>query len=268
MSRSSFSRFLASRLLAFAVISTSVSTMAGGPVGEHVTDLDAHLDEYAGEVSWLMEQVGGVVDSYAEGGISAANTADIPEFWEAVKFHAAIESNYLPLYANIWQGLFGVSSSIEAGKSIDEVRAEEAKLHEALWQSLGAVKMASQVQAKGYQTAQVTADSLTPVDTLAEIQTLLDRVVAKYAEKLSDEAIAIVQDTYLTRFEGVEGALIEQDANLVEDLEIDFNVTLPKAIEDGQSVDAVREVVIAMQGKLDTASALLAASEASRSSVF
>ena len=62
-------------------------------------------------------------------------------------------------------------------------------------------------------------------------------MVAKYAERLSDEATSIVHDTYLHLFEGVEGTLIEQDANLVEVLEKDFNVTLPQAISGNKTVN-------------------------------
>ena len=93
-------------------------------------------------------------------------------------------------------------------------------------------------------------------------------MVAKYAEKLSDDAIEIVQQTYLTRFEGIEGDLISLDAALVEDLEIDFNVKLPKAIQDEKSIDEVREVVELMQSKLDRCRSLLADAEANRSDVF
>ena len=81
-------------------------------------------------------------------------------------------------------------------------------------------------------------------------------------------ATTLVFDTYLQRFEGIEGALIELDAPLVEDLEKDFNVSLPQAIEQDKGVDAVREVVNAMQVKLDKAYALLAEAEKNRKSVF
>lgn len=110
--------------------------------------------------------------------------------------------------------------------------------------------------------------SSTPVETMDEIKQLLDRVVAKFAERLPDEATEIVHDTYLTRFEGVEGMLIEQDAALVEDLEKDFNVTLPLAIKDNLSVDEVRRVVQAMQAKLDHAKSLLVEAEKNRQDVF
>jgi hypothetical protein len=69
-------------------------------------------------------------------------------------------------------------------------------------------------------------------------------------------------------FEGVEGELIALDANLVEDLEKDFNVILPQAIQNDAGVDAVRQVVTTMQAKLDRAYALLEASAEARKDVF
>ena len=93
-------------------------------------------------------------------------------------------------------------------------------------------------------------------------------MVAKYAERLSDEATSIVHDTYLHLFEGVEGTLIEQDANLVEVLEKDFNVTLPQAISTNKTVDQVRDVVVDMQTKLTRAQTLIEKAEKSRKDVF
>ena len=246
----------------------SRGALAGGPIGEHVNDLDAHLDAYTEEVRWLIDEANGIVERYGSSGVEASNPAALMENWEAVDFHAAIETNYIPLYASIWQGLFAVRSAIEAEEPLAAVQVQQAELEQTLWQSLGAVKMAAKVQATGVAQPVEEGAELSPVATLDVVKERLNRVVAKYAEQLSDEAIEIVQDTYLSLFEGVEGALIEQDAGLVEDLEIDFNVTLPKAIQDGGSVDAVRAVVVAMNGKVDTAKELLAEAEASRSSVF
>ena len=69
-------------------------------------------------------------------------------------------------------------------------------------------------------------------------------------------------------FEGVEGTLIEQDANLVEVLEKDFNVTLPQAISGNKTVNQVREVVVDMQTKLTRAQTLIEKAEKSRKDVF
>jgi hypothetical protein len=109
---------------------------------------------------------------------------------------------------------------------------------------------------------------MTQSATIDEIKHKLDRVVAKYAERLSDEATSIVHDTYLHLFEGVEGTLIEQDANLVEVLEKDFNVTLPQAISGNKTVNQVREVVVDMQTKLTRAQTLIEKAEKSRKDVF
>lgn len=256
-------------LCAAILLSVAPLVSADGEVGEHVKDLAGNLDNYATEVDWLMTQVDGIVAAYEEGGLAAAKPEAVVDHWEAVDFHAAIETNYIPLYASIWQGLFGVRGAIEAEQPLEAVRIEQAKLEVTLWQALGAVKMAAKVQETGYAASGGSDSSdLSPVATLDEVKNNLDRVIAKYAEQLSDEAIEIVQDTYLTRFEGVEGDLIEQDADLVENLEIDFNVTLPKAIQDGMSVNDVRAVVAAMHEKIDRAKTLLSDAEANRSSVF
>lgn len=242
--------------------------MANGPIGDHVNDLQAHLSEYSDEVVWLIDQVDGIVADYARGGLATAHPEAVVEHWEAVKFHAAIESNYVPVYASIWQGLFGVRQAIEQEQPIADVRAQQALLEQSLWQALGAVKVAAQFQQRGLVAVIEGTEATTPAGTLEEVKQRLDRVVAKYAERLPEEALSIVFDTYLTRFEGVEGDLIEQDAALVEDLEVDFNVTLPQAIERNASVDELRAVVQTMQGKLERAQVLLEEAEENRASVF
>lgn len=241
---------------------------ADGAIGDHVNDLEGHLDEYTTEVGWLIDQVGGIVARYETSGRDAAEPETVVDHWEAVKFHSAIETNYVPLYASIWQGLFGVRTSIEEEQPIDTVRAQLADLETTLWQALGAVKLAARYQEQGLLEEIQTREAVTPTATLIEVKQRLDRVLAKYAEQLADEAIEIVQETYLTRFEGVEGVLIEQDAELVEDLEIDFNVRLPNTIQGRGSVDDVRGVIVAMQAKLDRARALLKEADKNRSPVF
>ena len=243
---------------------------ANGEIGDHVNDLKSHLGQYSEEVNWLVGKFGAVVDTYEEKGQKGANTNVMLEYWEEVDFHSAIETNYVPVYANIWQGIFGVKQAIDAGAPVAKVREEQTKLNQALWQALGAVKLASQYQEKGLLAKVQTteAEPTTMPATLDDIKHRLDRVVAKYAEKLPEAATSIVHDTYLHRFEGVEGALIEQDAALVEDLEKDFNVTLPQALNGKSSVDDVRKVVESMQVKIDRAKELLVTAEKKRKDVF
>lgn len=242
---------------------------ANGPIGEHVNHLQDNLGEYTEEVNWIIGQVDAMLATYEAKGGKAAQSERLIEYWEAVDFHAAIETNYVPVYASIWQGLYGVKGAIDAGKPIADVRSEQEKLEQALWQGLGAVKLAAMYQQRGLLDKIKTTDGpATPQAALIEVKQRLDRVVAKYAEQLYQEATDIVHDTYLNLFEGVEGALIEQDAGLVEDLEKDFNVTLPKAIAGKGSVDEVRSVVLSMQSKIDRAKALLKQAEKERKDVF
>lgn len=253
--------------LAFALLGAG-QVRASGAIGEHVNDLSGHIDQYTKDVNWLIGKVDGIVDAYATGGVKAAQPAAVVDHWEAVDFHSAVETNYIPLYGAIWQGLFGVRTAIEQEQPLAAVRAEQAKLEQALWQSLGAVKLAADYQKRGLLPTVENTEAASPVETVDIIQRNLDRVVAKHAEKLPEEAIALVQDTYLHRFEGIEGELIALDADLVEDLEVDFNVRLQKAIQDGKSVEEVRGIVTAMQDKLDRCSALLEQAQSNRSEVF
>ena len=234
---------------------------ADGPVGNHVNELHDHLDEYGKEVSWLINQVDGIVTTYENQGAKQAQPEKVVDHWEAVKFHSAIESNYVPLYASIWQGLFGVRQAIENKQSIEKVRTEQRELEQALWQSLGAVKVAAQYQDQGLLQTIATREAVEPSRVLIEIKQRLDRAVAKYAERLIEDAVLMIQETYATRFESVEDVLKSLDPDLVEDIESDFHVHLPEAISSNASVDEIRDVVGRMQDNLDQGRALLKATE-------
>lgn len=252
---------------AFAAILISGPVRASGEIGDHVKDLKAHINEYTDEVHWLLKKLDGIVATYEKQGAEAAEPTRLVDHWEAVKFHAAIETNYVPLYANIWQGLYGVQEAIQKEKPIAEVRQQQAALERALWQSLGAVKLAAKFQTEG-RTASDAGKAMGPVATIDAIKHNLSEVVIEFAEKEYDGAKELVHETYQTRFEGIEGALIEQDAELVEDLEKDFNVTLPQQLNADGSMEAVKQIVDAMHKKLDRARALLVKSEKDKRSVF
>ena len=111
------------------------------------------------------------------------------------------------------------------------VKAEQVKLEQALWQALGAVKMAAKFQKNGL-LAKVKTTTDAPknsIEAIVVIDKNLNKVVAKYAEKLIDTSTALVHDTYLNLFEGVEGELIALDAHLVADLEKDFKRDFAKS---------------------------------------
>jgi hypothetical protein len=248
---------------------TAFSVLANGEIGDHVNHLSKNIKKYEEEVNWLSNKVNGIVVTYQKSGAKVAHPEALMAHWEAVDFHAAIESNYVLIYASIWQGLFAVKESIDNKASIENVKVEQIKLEKALWQALGAVKMAAKFQDDGLLVkVKTTGAPKNSIEAILVIDKNLSKVVAKYAEKLTDIATNLVHDTYLNLFEGVEGELIALDAQLVADLEKDFNVTLPKAIKDKKTVAQVRDIVVAMNQKLSKAKALLETNAKTKKDVF
>ncbi len=92
---------------------TALPVLANGKIGEHVNHLSANIKKYEDEVSCLSSKIGGIVGTYQKSGAKAAHAEALMEHWEVVDFHAAIESNYVLIYASIWQGLYGVKDSID-----------------------------------------------------------------------------------------------------------------------------------------------------------
>ena len=73
---------LISKIVFCCVISVN-HVYADGPVGDHVNDLQAHLDEYAGEIAWLLDQVEGILKRYEDTGFDSAQPKTILDHWEA-----------------------------------------------------------------------------------------------------------------------------------------------------------------------------------------
>jgi outer membrane murein-binding lipoprotein Lpp len=257
-------------LIGLLAIFSSSSVLAGGEVGDHVNHLSENLNKYTKEVNWLIKKVDDIVSRYEKKGTKEANAKAVIEHWEAVDFHAAIESNYVPVYALIWQGLYAVKESIDNNSSIESVKAEQTKLEEVLWQALGAVKLAAQFQERGLleKVALREGGPSNSLETVDEIKARLNIVVAKFAEKLVKKSIDIVHDTYLTLFEGIEGDLISMNAELVEELEKDFNVTLPLALKGKSSVKQIQKIVISMNKKLTIARDLLTKKKQNKKDIF
>lgn len=238
---------------------------ANGDIGEHVHNLKAHLDEYSSDVEKLVGQVEGLVDRYEAEGRDAVDTQNLIDWWEAVKIHGAIEVNHVPVYAAIWQGLYGVKQGIEKGKPVAAVRKQQQALEHALWQGLGVVKLAAVQQQK--QDKKARKNGKKP-GTIGEILDNLDRVVALQKKGSHEQAAELVHSTYANLFEGIEGELIEQDADLVADLEKDFNVTLPKALDPDTPAEKVRGIIAAMKKKLHRADKLLSRARENKKDVF
>ena len=117
--------------------------------------------------------------------------------------------------------------AIDEGKPVADVRVEqEAK--SCLVAGVDAVKLASQ-----YQKRLSEQGSNPPKKNLQalKLSTILKHVLIVLLLSTRNNyevATTLVHDTYLQRFEGVEGDLIA--AALVEDLEKDFNVATSTAI--------------------------------------
>ena len=265
--RKRFTAVTGALALAVSVGFASTSALASGEIGEHVQNLKSNLGTYEQDVGRFTDRLDTMAAAYAENGPDAVETDQLIELWEEVKLHAAVEVTYVPVYASIWQGIYGFKEAVDNDSGIERVRAEKAALEAALWQGLGAVKMASKHQASGGSNKGQEADSAgsDPVD---RIITNLEKVTVEHAEGETEEATELVHDTYMEIFEGIEGALIEQDAELVESLEKDFNVTLPQQLEKGAPVSEVTAQVDAMKEKLSRAQELLQKAEESQGDVF
>lgn len=262
-----FGMTLGGAVFAAALVLQPVASVASGEPGEHVEDLKGHLDEYEQEVNEFNKRADDMVSRYEADGADGVDTGELVDFWEEVKFHGALEQNYVPVYAAVWQGIYGVKEGIDEGESADDVRAEQQALAQALWQGLGAVKLAARNQAEGDGKEQASEDE-SGSSVVERIIANLEEVTVETAEGHREEASELVHDTYMDLFEGIEGALIEQDAELVESLEKDFNVTLPELLEKEASVSKVTDQVDAMTEKLERAGELLEKSQKDEGEVF
>ncbi len=250
--------------LAIMALIFAPAAPAHGVAGDDVEDLQEHLPEYAESVQSFLGAIEKVVTSYETSGAAQTESAVLIEAWEKAEIHAAIELNYIPLYAEIWQGIYGIKEGIEAGKPAAGVRETQAALTKTLWQSLGAVKMAAKVQEERRTAGQGSAGENEAMGSAAALQAIkgaLDRVVGKSAERDFEAAKKMVHETYETLFEGVEGELKGHDAPLVADLEKALNVALPLQLEQAASLAAIKETVATIKTKLDRAVALLGGPE-------
>ncbi|MQM40168.1 hypothetical protein KBTX_04214 [wastewater metagenome] len=224
-----------------------------------------HIDTYVSDARAMTETASGLADAYARG--EAADPQALIDKWESVKLHAAVETTAATIYSSIWQGIYGVKEAIEKERPDEAVREQVDALDHALWQGVGAVRLAAMQQKRGGQEEHGHGAS-GPVATIGEIEHNLDRVVAEYAEGETKEARELVHSTYMERFEGIEGLLIEQDAELVEALEKAFNVTLPRLIDQGAELSELRGAVDAMKEKLERAEGLAAKAGDDKEKVF
>lgn len=167
----------------------------------------------------------------------------------------------------IWSALGSFSSAVKEGASAATVEATGDAVAAALWQGYGALKPLSTRSESdhGHKHEQASASGTAVIDT---INGNLDQVLVLYKKDENKAAQELIFDTYMNYFEGIEGDLIEQDAELVSELELDFNATLPQLIKNGAPASEVADQIEDMQDDLDDARQLLATAEQNQSSVF
>ena len=258
---------LAATLLLGASLLVPAGALAHGEAGEHVEEFQEHLDDYAADVRTLAESLDALARDYAAGEAGPERVQAFVDEWEEVHYHSAVETVATPLYPAIWQAISGLRQAVDEGAEAEVVRERTDAVAAALHQGMGGLRLTA---ARGGGPADDHGDS-EPVGSAAAFQhidELLDSAVAEYQAGHADDALELVRSAYFDYFEGLEGGLIEVDAQRVARLEEDFNGALPQLLESGASTDEVREQVQAMKESLDTAEGLLEESGSGSSEVF
>lgn len=261
-----------SRLVVAAAAAALVPLTAVHAHGEYDAELDElheHIDDYRAEVERLMGEAEEIVETRRDGGEAAAMIDNLIDSWEEVGIHGAIELHASVTYPGVWQGLVELQEAVESDADIDRVQAAADELAAALWQGLGAVRLvASQVESGEVESAPSGPPGGDSGEQIAHIQDELKQAVAAYDDGDLERAEKLIHDAYMKRFEFLEGDLIAQDAELVEQLELDFNAGLPRLMQQGAELEKVRAKLDEMLAELDRADQLLTEAESDRESVF
>lgn len=264
--------FLQVALFTALVAGTAFSgpSMASGQWGEESKNFHEHIDDYRGEIHRMIEEARAIADAHAAGKTVGPRLDDYIELWESVGVHGAIETRATVLYAGIWQGIIGLQQAAGNDTPPGEFRKLVDKLEAALWQGFGGVRLAAaQVRAgTAPEPAGSAHDAASPAESIEAIVTQLREAVDAYEAGDTERANELIAEAYIERFEGLEGDLIEQDAELVRSLEKDFNATLPMAMKRGAPASELRGELDRMIGDLEKAEKLLVEAEQSRSEVF
>lgn len=258
--------------LSLAMLSGPAPVHAHGEADESVQEFHEHIDDYRGEIDAFVADIEPIVAAYRDGDDVQPMIDGLIERWEDVAVHGAVETHVPSMYPGIWQGIIGLQQATLEARPAEDVASVAADLEAALWQALGALRLAAvQVESgeRGHaEAAHDGGDAAAGPETVDRIIAELDDAVDAYAGGNTDRAEALIHDAYMKRFEYLEGDLIEQDAELVSQLEQDFNATLPLLMQNDASTDQVREALAGMKNQLERARELLVEAEQSRSEVF
>ncbi|MES1930749.1 hypothetical protein SADO_15914 [Salinisphaera dokdonensis CL-ES53] len=264
-------RFARTALLVSILAGLSATAHAHGDI-DQVEDLQAHISDYEAEVSSMSETVDGIVADYESGDAVADRVDALVETWEEVEYHEAVETHAMALYPPIWIALGGLREAVEEQDAKAQVVQWQQRLDQALHQGIGALKLAAVQQKNGMNASAATHQNAADEDddrpTITIIQDNLQTVLHHYEDGDAEAAETLLHQTYMQRFEGIEGDLIERDADLVTDLEKDFNATLPLLMEKEASANELSAEIEKMNSKLDRAQTLLDEAAQDQSSVF
>lgn len=266
------------KFTAFALITSLVLApisgvaMAHGEMGDHVDNPAAHMSDYEQEITDMVNTSQTIVAEYEQGEAAADDMDALVGTWETLEFHEAVETHAMKLYPPIWVALGNLRQALDKDSASAEVHQAQQQLAAALHEGLGALKfiVAENEKQADEATANHADESAAPDDrpTVTIIQDNLRQALDQYRDGEAEAARKLIYDTYMQRFEGIEGDLIEQDADLVTGLEADFNATLPELMKKGAPADKVEAQVEAMNADLDRAQTLLDKAEQQQGEVF
>lgn len=259
---------LAATLLLGASLLVPAGALAHGEAGEHVEEFQEHLDDYAADVRTLADSLDALARDYAAGEAGPERVQAFVDEWEEVRYHAAVETVATPLYPAIWQAISGLRQAVDEGAEAEVVHERTDAVAAALHQGMGGLRLTAARGGGAAADDHGHDEPAGPEAAFQRIDELLDSAVAEYQAGHADDALELVRSAYFDYFEGLEGGLIEVDAQRVARLEEDFNGALPQLLESGASVDEVREQVQAMKESLDTAEGQLEEAGDGSSEVF
>jgi hypothetical protein len=213
-------------------------------------DSDENVTFSAGVVSGLLERASA---EYTEGVSENGTVVETMDYRTAVAYAETAQQRF--------EGT--IASSLD-----EEARSEVAEMFETLDTRLNESVAPSQVQSivgsiDGELAEYTGLEAESSADTAAieRIEGDLEAAVEAYEVGNDSQARSLVKGTYLSNFEGIEGTLIEQDPELVEELEADFNERLLGLFAENASVAAVEDRVATMEERLERAETILAAQE-------
>ncbi len=263
-------RFMAAIVLVGLFALPVPAALAHGEIDEELlAEFGRHLDDYSAEIDALTAELVPIVDGHAARQAVKPRVEALIEHWEEVSVHAAIERKATIMYPGVWQALIALQQAVDGDRPTSDVAAAAKRVEKALWQGFGALKLAASQPGGDAHTAVVTAGAAeSGPETVERIIADLEQAVAAYEANELARAESLIHQTYMSRFEGLEGDLIERDPELVSSLERDFNATLPLLMQRGAGSEEVQAALQSMTEQLQAASAILESVEQSRSRVF